>query len=413
MNETRPPERSSSLDWIAGELQEWRRLERLRQLRIRESPHVGGLIQWEGRAYLDFGSNDYLGIAADGKLVDAVRRAAGEHGWGSGASPLVSGYGVLHRRLEEELAALEGVQAVALFPTGFAANLAAVGCLVGTGDVVYSDQLNHASIVDGCRLSRAEVRIFRHLDLQQLEGMMADRSQFRRALVVTDSLFSMDGDFAPLPELGALARKHDCMLMVDEAHATGVWGEQGRGVTEWQAAEAVVDVRVGTLSKAVGSIGGFVAGSQDLIDWIRNRGRSYMFSTALPEAAAAASLAAIRIIRDEPQRRQQLQQVIHWFAEGVRENAASGLCRRLAPGLEASGTAALSQIIPVVVGDERQALTAARLLREQGLFVPAIRPPAVPAGQCRLRISLSSSHTRPQIDRLVEALAGLDCSEET
>jgi 8-amino-7-oxononanoate synthase len=379
------------LDWIEDELGCLRQSRLLRELRVRESPHVAGLVQFEGQALADFGSNDYLGIAADPRMVDAVTRATGEHGWGSCASPLVSGYGVLHRRLEEELARFEGVEACALFPSGFAANLAAVSSLCEAGDVVYSDELNHASLIDGCRLSRATTVVYRHSDLEHLGKQLAGRSGFRRALIVTDGLFSMDGDFAQLPGLVKLARQHDCMLLVDEAHATGLWGATGRGSAEYFEVEQGVDVRVGTLSKALGGIGGFIAGNRSLIDWVRNRGRSYMFSTALPEAAAAAGWAALEIVRNEPSRRDRMRSVI----------------ARLKQGLAAAGIDAPveSQIVPLIVGSEAATLGASAALRDQGLFVPAIRPPAVPPGQCRLRISLSATHSDEQVDRLVRALA--------
>lgn len=383
------------LAWLDGELTALQSQNRLRSLRVRESPHVSGLLQLDGNRLVDFGSNDYLGIAADSRLVEAVRRAVGEHGWGSGASPLVSGYGVLHRRLEEELARFEEVAAVCLFPTGFAANVAAVSSLCGPGDVIFSDQLNHASIVDGCRLSRAEVVVYQHLHTASLGELLQQRSRFRRALIVTDSLFSMDGDFAPLQQLAELARRHDCMLMVDEAHATGVWGENGRGVAELKGVENSVDIRVGTLSKALGSIGGFVAGSRALVDWIRNRGRSYMFSTAIPEAAAAASLAALDIVRSEPARRVRLRELIALLPKLVERTR-----RPTAPGLAAIP----SQIVPWLVGGESQTLRISKSLHDSGFFVPAIRPPAVPPNACRLRISLSSAHSDLQVQRLAECL---------
>lgn len=377
-----------SLEWIAEELAGLRRRDWLRELRVRESPHVTGLVQLDGTGLADFGSNDYLGLSADARLVEAVRRAVGEHGWGSAASPLVSGYGVLHRRLEEELACFMETEAAALFTSGFAANVSAITALTGPGDLILSDQLNHASIVDGCRLSRAATVIYRHGDAEHVRALLGERSQFRRVLIVTDGLFSMDGDFAPLPELAALAAEFDCMLMVDEAHAVGVWGASGRGSIELLGVRSGVDVVVGTLSKGLGGIGGFVAGSADLIAWLRNRGRHYLFSTALPAAAAAASLAALGIVKSEPRHREQLQTAV----------------RRVAGQLAGLEVPVQSQIIPVLLGSERKALETAERMRQAGLFVPAIRPPAVPADQCRLRVSLRAGLRPEDTDRLVEVL---------
>ena len=386
----------SAEQWLDAALDGLRQTNRLRQLRVRESPHVSGMIQLDGQQYLDFGSNDYLGLAADPALIEVVQRAVREKGWGSGASPLVSGYGVYHRRLEEDLAAFEGVESVALFPTGFAANVSAITSLCESGDVVLSDSLNHASIIDGCRLSGAKVLVYRHSDMQNLGELLSQRGSFRRALIVTDGLFSMDGDFACLDAIAKLARNFDCMLIVDEAHATGVFGETGRGSAEMMGIEHKTTIRVGTLSKALGSIGGFVAGSRKMIDWIRNRGRSYMFSTALPEAAAVAGMEAIRLVQTQPERRSRLKELI--------ARLHSELKRRGVPVLASATNETPSQIVPIVVGNEAAVLAASRRLMEQSIFVPAIRPPTVPDGQCRLRISLTASHTEKQIETLVEAI---------
>ncbi len=323
---------------------------------------------------------------------EAVAEAADCDGWGSGASPLISGYGEGHRRLEEELAQFEGTEAALLFSSGFAANAGTIAALVGPGDVVFTDRKNHASLLDGCRLSRADVRVYPHCDCRRLEELLARCGHYRRRLIATDGLFSMDGDLAPLEELAELAERRDAMLLVDEAHATGVFGAQGRGVAEHLGVEDRVDVRVGTLSKALGSVGGFVAGSRSLVEWLVNRARPYVFSTAPPPAVAAAALAALRIVRDEPERRRRL------LAQA--ESARSEL---VAQGWDTGGSA--SQIIPVVVGDAARAVELAAALRDRGLFVPAIRPPTVPQGEACLRISLTSGHTDAMIAALLEALS--------
>ncbi len=255
---------------------------------------------------INFGSNDYLGLAADPRLAAAAAKAAQQEGLGAGASPLVTGHSASHAELERRLAEFEGAEAALVFTSGFAANLGTVAALVDREDAIYADAKNHASLIDGCRLSRAETHIYRHADVDHLAELLRDSSRYRRRLIVTDSLFSMDGDLAPLDKIADLAEKHSAMLMVDEAHATGVFGAQGRGVAEHLGVESGIHVRMGTLSKALGCAGGFVAGSRTLIDWLVNRARSYVFSTAFPPAIAAAAIAALDIVRDEPHRRRNL-----------------------------------------------------------------------------------------------------------
>jgi 8-amino-7-oxononanoate synthase len=317
--------------------------------------------------------------------------AVEQYGWGSGASPLILGHGELHQRLAERIARFEGTEAALVFPSGFAANAGAVASLVATGDVVFADRKNHASLLDGCRLSRADVRTYAHGDCRDLARLLDRSTNHRRRLIVTDSLFSMDGDMAPLVELANLAERYEAMLLIDEAHATGVFGAGGRGVAELLGVEDRIPVRVGTLSKALGGIGGFVAGSRTLIDWLVNRARPYIYSTAAPVASAAAALAAIDIVEQEPERRTTL---LH--------RAADLRARLVEQGWDAGRSA--SQIIPVLLGDPQRAVDMAARLREQGLFVPAIRPPTVPEGEACLRISLTCSHTAEMIERLLVAL---------
>jgi 8-amino-7-oxononanoate synthase len=358
------------LDWLDDALADLDRRGLRRSLAARTGPQRGDKIEIGGQTLVNFGSNDYLGLAADPRIAAAAKQAIDHYGWGSGASPLVTGRSELHAELERKLAEFEGTEAALLFPTGYAANVGTICALVGKGDAIYSDELNHASIIDGCRLSGAAVHVYPHRyfpttrneDLKKLEAMLQEGSTFRRRLIVTDSLFSMHGDFAPLSRLAWLARLHKAMLLVDEAHATGVFGKHGRGLCEEVGAEEVVTTRVGTLSKALGSHGGFVAGSQQLIDWLANRARPYVFSTAAPPPVAAAGLAAL-----------------------IRPTA-------------------LSQIVPIFLGDANRTMAAAAELRRRGFFVPGIRPPSVPEGQSLLRISLTCLHTPEQIDALVAAL---------
>ena len=385
------------LEWIGEELDVFKRSGLARRLAARVGPQ-GVYITIDGRRLVNFGSNDYLNLAAHPRLADAVVSAAKREGWGSGASPLISGRGESHARLEARLAEFEGTEAALTFSSGFAANTGAVAALVGPGDVVFTDRKNHASLLDGCRLSRADVRVYPHCDCPRLEHLLAKSSGYRRRMIVTDSLFSMDGDLAPLAELADLAERHDSMLLIDEAHATGVFGDRGRGVAEHLGVEDRVHVRVGTLSKALGSIGGFVAGSRPLIEWLVNRARPYVFSTAIPDAAAEAATAAVELVQNEAHRGERLL------------SEAAELRRRLTDQGWNVGRSA-SQIIPIVVGEPDEAVRLAAELRQRGFFLPAIRPPTVPDGEACLRVSLTRGHTPEMINELLRALGSVSDTE--
>jgi 8-amino-7-oxononanoate synthase len=383
--------RVGPLDWIAEELAALDALHLRRRLAERQSPQ-GVRVVLDGRELLNFGSNDYLELAASPRLQAAAAAAMADCGWGSGASPLVTGRGYWHARLEEALAAFEHAEAALLFPSGFAANVGTVAALAGKGDLVLSDAKNHASLIDGCRLTGARVQIYPHNRPEYVEKYLAQAGNFRRRLIVTDSLFSMDGDLAPLSDLVELAERHAAMLLVDEAHATGVFGPQGRGVCEHLGLADRVPIRVGTLSKALGVSGGFVVGSRPLIDWLANRARPYVFSTATPAPLAAAALAALACVRDEPWRRESLLR----RAAAFREQLA-------ADGWHTGESR--SQIIPLYVGSPHRAMTLAAALRERGFWVPGIRPPTVPDGESLLRISLTSGHTDEMLAALRRTLA--------
>ena len=379
-----------SLDWIAAELDALDRNALRRRLRARTGPQAAR-ITLDGRELLNFGSNDYLGLAADPRLSQAAAQAAAEQGWGSGASPLVTGYSKLHERLETRLAEFEGAEAALVFTSGFAANMGAIAALAGPGDTIYTDRKNHASVLDGCRLSRADVRVYPHNDAAALARLLDRRTGGGRRLIATDGLFSMDGDLAPLGQLCDLADRYDAMLLVDEAHATGVFGPRGRGVAEHLGVDGRVAVRVGTLSKALGCLGGFVVGSRLLVDWLIQRARPYVFSTAAPAALAAAALAALEIVEREPERRRALL------------DASAALRAELqARGWNVGASA--SQIIPILVGAPEQALALSARLADQGVYAPAIRPPTVPDGESCLRISLSCAHSSAMIGQLLSAL---------
>ncbi|HEX5443462.1 MAG TPA: 8-amino-7-oxononanoate synthase [Pirellulales bacterium] len=380
-----------ALGWIDDELAELARRGLARAPLVHTGPQQARL-EVDGRVLVNFGSNDYLALAADPRLATAAANACLAEGAGAGASPLVTGRGRLHEQLERELAAFEGTERALVFPSGYAANVGTICTLAGQSDTIYSDSKNHASLIDGCRLSRARVQIYPHGNVPALASLLSAGDASRRRLIVTESVFSMDGDLAPLVELADVAERYDCMLLVDEAHATGVFGPRGHGVAELLRVEDRIDVRIGTLSKALGAAGGFVAGGRLLAEWLVNRARTYIFSTALSPAVCAAGLAALAIVREEPQRR-----------DGLLARAAA-----LADELRAGGWqigASASQIIPLVVGDVVSATRLSRHLAGRGILAPAIRPPSVPPGESLVRISLTCAHTDSMIEQLIGALA--------
>jgi 8-amino-7-oxononanoate synthase len=384
------------LEWIDAELDALE-IAGLRRQRAVRSGAQSACVRLDGKNLTNFGSNDYLGLAADERVIGAAVAACRE-GWGSGASPLVSGCCGIHAELERRLAEFEGAEAALVFPSGFAANAGVIPALADEPDAIFADSKNHASLIDGCRLSRAARFVYPHADCDALAARLRDAQRFRRRLIVTDTLFSMDGDFAPLPRLAELAERFDAMLLVDEAHATGVFGERGRGMAEHFAEqtrdatlEERVHVRIGTLSKALGSAGGFVCGRRSLIEWLANRARTYVFSTAGPAAACAAAIASLEIVQQEPDRRVRLL-----------ERAADVRNRLCEQGWNIGRSE--SQIIPLVVGESERAMRLAADLRDMGFFVPGIRPPTVPQGESLVRLSLCVHHTAGMIDSLLEAL---------
>jgi 8-amino-7-oxononanoate synthase len=340
----------------------------------------------------NFASNDYLGLAADPRLANAANAVLSEAGVGARASALVAGRTAWHERLEQTLARFEGQEAAILFPTGYAANVGTIAALIEEEDVVFCDRLNHASLIDGCRLSGAKLRVFRHRELETLERELGKASQFRRRLIVTDAHFSMDGDLAPLLELCDLAERFEADVLVDEAHGTGVFGERGRGVCEHLGVENRVAVRVGTLSKAIGTLGGFVAGPQSLMDWLWNKARPQIFSTALPPAICAAATAAIEIIPTEPELRARLWRNCEFMRRELAQSKIDVWPNSVGP------------VIPIVLGNPDAVILAQRKLEDRGCLAAAIRPPTVPQGTSRLRISLSAAHDEAALQQLTEAL---------
>ncbi len=350
----------------------------------------GGRVRVNGRVLLNLSSNDYLGLSIDPRLISAAGAAAARWGVGAGASRLVTGHLSLHREVEERLAAFKGTEAAVIFSTGYMANLGVISALVGPGDTVFCDRLNHASIYDGIKLSGATLARFPHRDLDRLENLLHQAGAGRR-LIITDSVFSVDGDLAPLQGLVDLKDRYDAALMVDEAHATGVLGPGGAGLAEALGLAPRVDIHMGTFSKALGSLGGYVAGDRRLIDYLHNRARSFIYSTALPPPVLGSIGAALSIVREEPESRNYLLAEARAFREAL-----------IRAGFDCLGSA--TQIVPVLVGDNARTLEFAVGLREHGLMAVAFRPPTVTPGRARVRFSLSAAHSREDLHAAREAI---------
>lgn len=380
----------NTLEFLSEELKGLQQEGLYRRL-LRTEAAEGPFVTIEGKRYLSFSSNNYLGLASHPRMKEAAQRAIDVYGWGSGASRLVSGNTALHEALEVELARLKGTEASALYPTGYMANIGAICTLVSRGDIIIADRLNHASILDASRQSGADLRVYPHKDVKGLEKILRRSSHYRRRLVVTDTVFSVDGDLCPLKEIVDLASKYDAITMVDDAHGTGVFGKNGRGVLEHLHLEGKVELQMASLSKALGGLGGFVAGGRDLIEYLRNKSRAFIFTTALPPAACAAALEGIRLLEEESWRRETLWKNINYMQKGLRD-LGFNICIE-------------SPIIPVLLGEAKKSMEVSRMLFERGLFVPAIRPPTVPQGTSRLRINLMSEHKQEHLDTLLEALS--------
>jgi 8-amino-7-oxononanoate synthase len=374
---------------IHERLAELKELGLYRRMRMVSGPQ-GPRVVLDGKPVLLLCSNNYLGLADHPRVREAAADAAMRWGVGSGASRLVSGTMTIHRRLEERLARFKGTEAALLFGSGYLANTGVVSALAGRGQVVFSDELNHASIVDGCRLSRAETFVYRHADPEHLAWGLR-QAEGRGALIVTDSVFSMDGDVAPLAEIADLARRHRVRVMVDEAHGTGCMGPGGRGAVAEAGLEGEIDVVVGTLGKALGSYGAFAACSHELSQYLVNTARPFIFSTAPPPPAAAAALAALDLVESGPERTERLQA----NADILRDELAR-------EGFEVAGST--TQIVPLIVGDAAQAMRICELAIERGVFAQAIRPPTVPEGTSRLRLAVMASHGRAELREAAQVL---------
>ena len=381
------------MNWPSDELESLRARHLLRRLRSTEGTEPRTVLN--GQTVLLLCSNNYLGLANHPALAEAARSALERYGTSASGSRLVSGSLALHGQLEKRVAEWMGTEAALVFNSGYQANVGAIPALAREGDLILSDELNHASLIDGCRLSRARTRVFRHADPQHLESLLAENSTASRTgknIIVTESVFSVDGDLAPLTEIASLARRFDALLIVDEAHAVGVFGPAGAGRVEELQLEVAVDIRMGTFSKALGSFGAFVAGRRDLIEYLVNRARSFIYSTALPPATLGASLAAIQAIQREPERRKSLWENVRFLREGLKDQGWSLLSEA-------------SQILPVLIGEARETMEVTDELLAHGVFAQGLREPTVPRGTSRLRLTPMATHNR---EDLTQALAAFD-----
>jgi glycine C-acetyltransferase len=368
-----------ALDYLRDELHQLAEQGLLLHSRTLEGP-TGGRARFDGREVINLASNNYLGLANHPRMNDAAARAARELGAGTGAVRTIAGSMTMHRELEERFAAFKHADDALMFQSGFTSNAGTVAAILTKEDLIVSDQLNHASIIDGARLSRAEIKVFPHKDASAADALLSEtKREGRRQLLITDGVFSMDGDIAPLPDLVEVAEKHGAIMMLDDAHASGVLGAGGAGTVDHFGLHGRVDVQVGTLSKAIGVLGGFIAGPHHLIEWLQNRGRPYLFSTSAPPAVVAACIEALDIIRDEPDRLERLWSNTRSFKAGLHD-------------LGFDTGASETPITPVITGDEEKTQAFARRLFEEGVFTPAIVFPTVAKGQARVRTIVTAEH---------------------
>ena len=380
-------------DWLDAECTALEQTNLRRHLRTVMSAPTG-TINLEGRDVVLLGSNNYLGLSTHPKVIAAAVEATRTFGTGASGSRLISGNNELYTTLEAKLAKAKGTEAALVFSSGYATNTSVIPVLTGEGDVILSDALNHASIIDGCRLSRAAKQVYRHCDVEHLKTLLSESAMFRRRLIVTDGVFSMDGDIAPLPDICKVATEHGAMVLVDDAHGFGVLGKDGSGTVTHFGLEAENIIRMGTLSKAVGALGGYIAGSRSLIELLINRARGFIFTTGLPPSTLAAANAALNVVRSEPELRKRL--FLH--AKHLK-TALIDLGYTLLPSE--------TQILPVILGSPKQATNIAEALLAEGIFAPAIRPPAVPPGTSRLRLTVMATHTEEEIQQAIDAFAAV------
>ena len=380
-------------DWLDAEYTALEHAGLRRHLRTVMSAPTG-TVNLDGRDVVLLGSNNYLGLSTHPKVIDAAIEATQTFGTGASGSRLISGNSELYTTLEANLAKTKHTEAALVFSSGYAANTSVIPVLAGEGDLILSDALNHASIIDGCRLSRATKKVYRHCDVEHLKTLLSESTAFRRRLIVTDGVFSMDGDIAPLPDIYEVAKHYEAMLLVDDAHGFGVLGKDGSGTVAHFGLEGTDIIRMGTLSKAVGALGGYIAGSHTLIQLLINKARGFIFTTGLPPATLAAANAALDVIRSSPELRQHLFSHARYL-----KTALIDLGYTLLPSE--------TQILPVVLGSPQRATSVADALLAGGVFAPAIRPPAVPPDTSRLRLTVMATHTEAEVQQAIAGFAAV------
>lgn len=396
MSATSITAKRSQLAHLTAQLDDLRARGTYFRLRVLDDEQAA-VCHYDGREVINLASNNYLGLCNHPKLREAAIAATEKYGVGSGAVRTIAGTMRIHMELEEKIAAFKGVEACVVFQSGFTANAGTVSSILGKEDFILSDELNHASIIDGARLSRAKIKVFRHKDVAHCEELLREvENEPGRKLVITDGVFSMDGDIGPVKELCDLCVKYGAIMMVDDAHASGVLGRNGRGSVDHFGCTARVDVQVGTLSKAIGALGGYVCGSRGLIDYLYHRARPFLFSTSHPPSVAASCMAAFDLLESEPERIERLWANTRYFQEQLR-SAGFDIGGNNTPATE-------TPITPVIIGDGRKTMEYSRALFEQGVMATGIAFPTVPEGKARVRCIMTSEHTRAQIDQALETM---------
>tara|TARA_Y100000741_G_scaffold204600_1_gene155584 strand:- start:2638 stop:3819 length:1182 start_codon:yes stop_codon:yes gene_type:complete len=348
------------------------------------------------KIYYQFASNNYLGLTTDAKITNSVISAIKKYGNGTGGSRLVTGTSNLHSKLESDIAKFKKTDDAIVFSSGYLASIGTISSIMNKDDIIFSDELNHACLIDGARLSRSKIVIYKHSNMKDLESKLKKfKASNGKKMIISDSVFSMDGDIAPLDSIVKLSKKYECISMIDEAHATGILGDTGSGASEMFGVQDKIDICMGTLSKAIGSVGGYIAGSSDLIDYLKNRARSFIFDTSLPAGALTASIGAIKLIERQPSIRDDLNNNIQYIQDFLASSSFNYL-------------KSVTPIIPIIIGDEEKALECSRFLLKNQIYVPAVRPPSVPKGQSRIRVTLMATHKKKHIDKIIKVMENLE-----
>ena len=348
------------------------------------------------KIYYQFASNNYLGLTTDAKITNSVISAIKKYGNGTGGSRLVTGTSNLHSKLESDIAKFKKTDDAIVFSSGYLASIGTISSIMNKDDIIFSDELNHACLIDGARLSRSKIVIYKHSNMEDLESKLKKfKASNGKKMIISDSVFSMDGDIAPLDSIVKLSKKYECISMIDEAHATGILGDTGSGASEMFGVQDKIDICMGTLSKAIGSVGGYIAGSSDLIDYLKNRARSFIFDTSLPAGALTASIGAIKLIERQPSIRDDLNNNIQYIQDFLASSSFNYL-------------KSVTPIVPIIIGDEEKALECSRFLLKNQIYVPAVRPPSVPKGQSRIRVTLMATHKKKHIDKIIKVMENLE-----